>query len=45
MLTEWQVYRLFESRRGRLGDVPVPVRERLLEDGVAVRPGRLGRER
>ena len=24
MLTEWQVYRMFESRRGRVGDVPVP---------------------
>ena len=24
LLTEWQVYRMFDARRGRVGDVPVP---------------------
>ena len=33
MLTEWQVYRMFESRRGAWGTFQFLVRERLLEDG------------
>jgi len=36
MLTEWQVYRMFESRRGAWATFQFLIRERLLEDGVAV---------
>ena len=36
MLTEWQVYRMFESRRGAWATFQFLVRERLLEDGAAV---------
>ena len=36
MLTEWQVYRMFESRRGAWATFQFLVRERLLEDGTAV---------
>jgi hypothetical protein len=36
MLTEWQVYRMFESRRGAWGTFQFLIRERLLEDGTAV---------
>ena len=38
MLTEWQVYRLFEARRGAWATFLYLVRERLLEQGVAVAP-------
>lgn len=36
-LTEWQVYRMFESRRGAWATFQFLVRRRLLEDGVDVR--------
>jgi hypothetical protein len=35
-LTEWQVYRMFESRRGAWATFQFLVRSRLLEDGVEV---------
>jgi hypothetical protein len=37
MLTEWQVYRMFDSRRGAWGTFQFLVRERLLAEGVAAR--------
>ena len=36
MLTEWQVYRMFESRRGAWATFQFLIRERLLEDGATV---------
>ena len=36
LLTEWQVYRMFESRRGAWATFQFLIRERLLEDGVRV---------
>jgi len=36
MLTEWQVYRMFESRRGAWATFQFLIRERLLEDGGTV---------
>ena len=36
MLTEWQVYRMFDSRRGAWGTFQFLVRERLLADGLTV---------
>src|SRR4051812_43312960 len=36
LLTEWQVYRLFEARRGAWGTFQFLVRERLLEEGASV---------
>ena len=36
MLTEWQVYRMFEARRGAWATFQFLIRERLLEDGTAV---------
>ena len=38
LVTEWQVYRLFEARRGAWATFQYLVRERLLEEG----DGRLG---
>src|SRR5215216_7232625 len=38
LLTEWQVYRLFDARRGAWSAFQFLVRERLLEEGVAVEP-------
>jgi len=38
MLTEWQVYRMFDARRGAWSTFQFLVRERLREDGVDVRP-------
>jgi len=38
MLTEWQVYRLFASRRGAWATFQFLIRKRLLEAGVEVRP-------
>jgi len=38
MLTEWQVYRLFDSRRGAWATFQFLVRRRLNEEGVSVRP-------
>jgi hypothetical protein len=37
MLTEWQVYRLFDSRRGAWATFQFLVRRRLLEEGAEVR--------
>jgi hypothetical protein len=37
MLTEWQVYRMFDSRRGAWATFQFLVRKRLLDDGVDVR--------
>jgi hypothetical protein len=43
MLTEWQVYRLFEARRGAWATFQYLLRERLVEDAVQVAPdGSLG---
>jgi hypothetical protein len=36
MLTEWQVYRMFESRRGAWATFQYLIRERLLEEGADV---------
>ena len=36
MLTEWQVYRLFDARRGAWATFQYLVRERLLDEGVRV---------
>jgi hypothetical protein len=38
LLTEWQVYRLFEARRGAWAAFQFLVRERLVEAGHVVRP-------
>ncbi len=38
MLTEWQVYRLFDSRRGAWAAFQFLVRKRLLEQGATVGP-------
>src|SRR4051794_26689355 len=38
LLTEWQVYRLFDARRGAWGTFQYLVRERLVDEGVAVAP-------
>jgi Homing endonuclease associated repeat len=38
LLTEWQVYRLFEARRGAWATFQYLVRERLVDEGVTVRP-------
>jgi hypothetical protein len=37
MLTEWQVYRMFDSRRGAWATFQFLIRKRLLEEGTAVR--------
>jgi len=43
LLTEWQVYRMFEARQGAWSTFQFLIRERLAEQGVAVDPGgRLG---
>jgi hypothetical protein len=36
MLTEWQVYRLFDARRGAWATFQYLVRERLLDEGSTV---------
>jgi Homing endonuclease associated repeat len=38
MLTEWQVYRMFDSRRGAWATFQFLIRKRLLEQGAEVRP-------
>ena len=38
LLTEWQVYRLFEARRGAWATFQYLVRERLADEGVEVAP-------
>jgi hypothetical protein len=46
LLTEWQVYRMFDARRGAWSTFQFLVRERLGEQGVAVgTDGRLGRKK
>ncbi len=43
LLTEWQVYRMFDARRGAWSTFQYLLRERLREEGVPVeRDGRLG---
>ena len=43
MMTEWQVYRMFDARRGAWSTFQFLVRQRLREEGVEVaRDGRLG---
>jgi hypothetical protein len=43
MLTEWQVYRMFESRRGAWATFQFLIRERLVEEGATVeRDGSVG---
>jgi hypothetical protein len=42
LLTEWQIYRMFEGRRGAWSTFQFLIRERLLESGAEVAPdGRL----
>ncbi len=42
MLTEWQVYRMFDAQRGAWATFQFLIRERLREQGVDVAPdGRL----
>jgi hypothetical protein len=36
MLTEWQVYRMFEARRGAWATFQYLIRERLVDEGAAV---------
>jgi hypothetical protein len=44
LLSEWQVYRMFDSRRGAWSTFQFLVRDRLLERGIRVAPdGTLGR--
>jgi hypothetical protein len=38
LLTEWQVYRMFEARRGAWATFQFLVRERLLDEGAAIEP-------
>jgi hypothetical protein len=38
LLTEWQIYRMFDARRGAWSTFQFLVRERLLEENVAVAP-------
>jgi hypothetical protein len=38
MLTEWQVYRMFESRRGAWATFQFLVGKRLAEEGATVGP-------
>src|SRR5919106_4060524 len=46
LLTEWQIYRMFESRRGAWSTFQYLIAERLREQGVEVTPeGRVGKRR
>ena len=38
LLTEWQIYRMFDARRGAWSTFQFLVRERLLEENVEVAP-------
>jgi hypothetical protein len=38
LLTEWQVYRMFEARRGAWATFQYLVRERLLDEGATIEP-------
>ena len=40
LLTEWQVYRMFDARRGAWSTFQFLIRERLREQGVGVSDGR-----
>jgi len=41
-MTEWQVYRMFDARRGAWSTFQFLIKERLDEEGIAVEPdGRL----
>src|SRR5262249_56901859 len=40
LMTEWQVYRMFDARRGARSTFQVLIREQLVEDGVHVGPDR-----
>ncbi len=43
LLSEWQIYRMFEGRRGAWAAFQFLVQEQLVEEGVAIAPdGRLG---
>ena len=45
LLTEWQIYRMFDVRRGAWSTFQFLIRERLLEDGYDVSPdGRVSRK-
>src|SRR6266576_2629812 len=39
LLTEWQIYRMFEGRRGAWSTFQFLIRERLVEQGAKVAPG------
>ena len=39
LLTEWQVYRMFDARRGAWSTFQFLIRERLVEEGARVDPG------
>ena len=46
LLTEWQIYRMFDVRRGAWSTFQFLIRERLLEDGYDVSPdGRVSRKK
>jgi HNH endonuclease len=46
MMTEWQVYRMFDARRGAWSTFQFLIKERLDEEGIAVEPdGRLSSRR
>ena len=43
LLTEWQIYRMFEGRKGAWSTFQFLVRERLVASGTSVAPdGRIG---
>ena len=45
LLTEWQIYRMFDVRRGAWSTFQYLIRERLLEDGYDVSPdGRVSKK-
>ena len=38
LLTEWQIYRMFEGRRGAWSTFQFLIRERLLDSGAEIAP-------
>ena len=38
LLSEWQVYRMFDARRGAWSTFQFLIRERLADEGIDVRP-------
>jgi hypothetical protein len=38
LMTEWQIYRMFEARRGAWATFQFLLRERLLDEGLTVEP-------